>query len=202
MLSLFSFLWAKEATDQYAQEIGGIASAEIRNDNYPNDSNKFQTYLVNINPFYHFYCLKYLYVGPAIEYNYNEVKQFNVYDIKSNIIGLGLDIGIAISNKSNFIPFLQGNYAFGIFSSTDLTNTSSINNKRITNEYTNQIAFDLGIKIIIRRNISINVSTGYTYLNTNGTFDYTDQDLNSRQKIENQSNYFRIINLGLSGLIF
>jgi hypothetical protein len=200
---LCSVLYGKEFTDQFTQEFGGMGSLAVRNDSYDNDTNKYIRTGGNLNPFYHFYVSKYIYVGPAINYSYEELEIKNVYNTKTNNINLGIDAGIAIGNKSNLIPYLQFNYSATLYSYTGASNNTTTGEKAKNGENGSQFAIDLGLKILISKHISINLSTGYTYSDTKGSSDYFRNNIQTSHEIlGTKSNNYRIFNVGLSGLLF
>jgi hypothetical protein len=198
-----AILYGREFTDQFTQEFGGLAYLSVSNDSYENDTNRYSRILLNTSPFYHFYIFRYLYVGPSIYYEYQDDKVENVYDTKSNRFALGIDAGVAIANKYNLIPYLQFNYSAGIYSYTSVSSTNSTNDKSKIDENDNQFGIDLGIKIVISKHISINLSTGYTYYYTKGSSDYFNNNIQQNHDLlKTKSNNFRIINIGLAGLLF
>jgi hypothetical protein len=182
----FIVIYGKDFTDKHSQEIGGMISISIENDSARQINNKY--YIVDIKPFYHFFISKYIYLGPIISYNFEEWQGNQAQDIR-NKFGFGFDAGIAFRTNTILIPFGQLNYTYVyvLGKSIDLGNIYN------WNEYYNSFAIDIGVKIPMFKHASINIASGYTY--------YAGQSSEGPSPKFNTS-IFRIMNIGLSALIF
>jgi hypothetical protein len=197
VLVILALTHAGQFSSIYSQEFGGTVRAELDPPASNNTSDPTTSFSLNIDPFYHFFPIDYVFVGPAVHYGlYYQLDKNKVNQGVVNDIGPGIDFGFAYPIMSYSVPFVQLNYTnyFGIYKdlSTNLTPGSS----SVSRSDVNQLAFDVGLKIIVMSYVCISVTTGYTlafhqYLPESGTAPAPVRAM-----------AFRLINIGLSGLIY
>jgi hypothetical protein len=197
-------LFGKEFTDQWTHEIGGVASLSLQNKKSNNNPDKISYFNANINPFYHFFIIKYIYLGPAISYSYERQKLPIINEeIKKNTTGLGIDLGIATPATSFLTFYFQLDYSFGLFSYELKYFETEMDWRQTSLSKEHLFSADLGFKVIIYKRLALNVSTGYTFATSKISNEgYSGSINDSHGFLESQRNIFRLLNIGFSGLLF